>query len=319
MTSGMVPQAGRSIMTSNLHSPAPRSDLPTGTAGPTSRYPTPSRSSSAPSAATTSKWTGKHKLFALFRLPYKSSRSVVPLLLSDYRLMTQQCRCNSEWTSLPGYNDALQEIPEASTTCPCTARFAQDLTKIPSSHIPPQPHLSCITSDSSRFASTSEPDYGDSSPTTNGTDTDLGSSSDSITSGPHSPRFQNSNKQLVYDPVCPKGAASHQGRLEYTLWRQLGSASGQAPTFTEGFFSYPPPPADARESKSAHPSDSPRKLRPAQLDLSSTSKNTSIPAPPHSSLATVRNIEDLGRVPYPEGVMSLKVELNVNAKDGKFR
>jgi translation initiation factor 4G len=76
---------------------------------------------------------------------------------------------------------------------------------------------------------------------------------------------------------------------------------------------------DTSPVKLAHPSDFPRKLRPAQLDLSSTSKNTSIPAPPHSALATARNIEDLGGVPYPEGVMSLKVELNVNAKDGKFR
>jgi len=76
---------------------------------------------------------------------------------------------------------------------------------------------------------------------------------------------------------------------------------------------------DTSPVKLAHPSDFPRKLRPAQLDLSSTSKNASIPAPPHSALATARNIEDLGRVPYPEGVMSPKVELNVNAKDGKFR
>ncbi|KAF5357330.1 hypothetical protein D9758_005883 [Tetrapyrgos nigripes] len=56
--------------------------------------------------------------------------------------------------------------------------------------------------------------------------------------------------------------------------------------------------------------------RPGPLDLSTT-KN--IPAPLPSALATARNIDDLGRVPYPEGVKSPSIELNVNAKDGKFR
>jgi hypothetical protein len=38
-----------------------------------------------------------------------------------------------------------------------------------------------------------------------------------------------------------------------------------------------------------------------------------------SALATVRVIDDLGVIPYPEGVMTPKLELNVNAKDSKFR
>lgn len=61
----------------------------------------------------------------------------------------------------------------------------------------------------------------------------------------------------------------------------------------------------------------PRK-RPGPLDLSYASK-PNIPAPLPSALATARIIDDLGRVPYPEGVKSPRVELNVNAKDGKFR
>ncbi|KAK7472405.1 hypothetical protein VKT23_000519 [Stygiomarasmius scandens] len=44
-----------------------------------------------------------------------------------------------------------------------------------------------------------------------------------------------------------------------------------------------------------------------------------VPAPLPSALATARIIDDLGRVPYPEGVKSPSVELNANAKDGKFR
>ncbi|KAK0195854.1 hypothetical protein F5146DRAFT_1027372 [Armillaria mellea] len=43
------------------------------------------------------------------------------------------------------------------------------------------------------------------------------------------------------------------------------------------------------------------------------------PAPLPSALATARIIDDLGRVPYPEGIKSPRVELNINAKDGKFR
>ncbi|RPD57735.1 hypothetical protein L227DRAFT_551661 [Lentinus tigrinus ALCF2SS1-6] len=60
------------------------------------------------------------------------------------------------------------------------------------------------------------------------------------------------------------------------------------------------------------------KRRPGRLDLSST-KNPAIPAPLPSALATARIIEDIGSIQYPEGVMSPKPELNVNAKQGKFR
>jgi Eukaryotic translation initiation factor 4G1 len=38
-----------------------------------------------------------------------------------------------------------------------------------------------------------------------------------------------------------------------------------------------------------------------------------------SALTTARVIEDLDSVLYPEGISSPKVELNVNAKNGKFR
>ena len=38
-----------------------------------------------------------------------------------------------------------------------------------------------------------------------------------------------------------------------------------------------------------------------------------------SALATVQNIDDIGTVQYPEGVMSPKPKLNANVKDGRFR
>ncbi|KAI0696675.1 hypothetical protein C8T65DRAFT_583280 [Cerioporus squamosus] len=60
------------------------------------------------------------------------------------------------------------------------------------------------------------------------------------------------------------------------------------------------------------------KRRPGRLDLSST-KNPAIPAPLPSALATARIIEDIGSIQYPEGFKSPKPELNVNAKQGKFR
>jgi len=58
------------------------------------------------------------------------------------------------------------------------------------------------------------------------------------------------------------------------------------------------------------------KKRPGPLDLSNT-RNASPSLP--SALATARVIDDLGSVPYPEGISSPKMELNVNAKNGKFR
>jgi translation initiation factor 4G len=60
------------------------------------------------------------------------------------------------------------------------------------------------------------------------------------------------------------------------------------------------------------------KRRPGPLDLSSAQKqNISQPLP--SALATARIIEDISSISYPEGIKSPKIELNVNAKNGKFR
>ena len=60
------------------------------------------------------------------------------------------------------------------------------------------------------------------------------------------------------------------------------------------------------------------KRRPGRLDVSST-KSNAIPAPLPSALATARIIEDIGSIEYPEGIKSPKPELNLNAKQGKFR
>lgn len=59
------------------------------------------------------------------------------------------------------------------------------------------------------------------------------------------------------------------------------------------------------------------KRRPGPLDLSGT-KGPIVPPLP-SALATARIIDDLGGINYPEGIKSPKVELNINAKQGKFR
>ncbi|KAI1796808.1 eukaryotic translation initiation factor 4G1, eIF4E-binding domain-containing protein, partial [Ganoderma leucocontextum] len=60
------------------------------------------------------------------------------------------------------------------------------------------------------------------------------------------------------------------------------------------------------------------KCRPGCLNLSGT-KSQSIPAALPSALATARIIEDIGSIHYSEGVKSPKPELNVNAKQGRFR
>ncbi|PBK74051.1 ARM repeat-containing protein [Armillaria solidipes] len=73
--------------------------------------------------------------------------------------------------------------------------------------------------------------------------------------------------------------------------------------------------AEPRINNTSPPSELPRR-RPGPPDLSTTKAN--IPAPPPSALATARIIDDLGRFPYPEGIKSPRVELNINAKDGKF-
>ncbi|KAJ6563364.1 hypothetical protein DFH09DRAFT_1477216 [Mycena vulgaris] len=53
------------------------------------------------------------------------------------------------------------------------------------------------------------------------------------------------------------------------------------------------------------------------FDLSSAVKSN-IPAAVPSALATARIIDDLSRVPYPKNIQSPKVELNINAKNGKY-
>ncbi|KAF7297932.1 MI domain-containing protein [Mycena chlorophos] len=89
------------------------------------------------------------------------------------------------------------------------------------------------------------------------------------------------------------------------------------------------PPADKEDAGEATPvKDLPLRIdttplgherrRPGRLDLSGTLKSN-VPAPLPSALATARIIDDLSRVPYPENIQSPKIELNVNAKDGKFR
>ncbi|KII95639.1 hypothetical protein PLICRDRAFT_48580 [Plicaturopsis crispa FD-325 SS-3] len=59
--------------------------------------------------------------------------------------------------------------------------------------------------------------------------------------------------------------------------------------------------------------------RPGNLDLTDAKVKKDVPAALPSALATARHIDDLTNVPYPEGVNSPKLELNVGAKDGKFR
>ena len=56
---------------------------------------------------------------------------------------------------------------------------------------------------------------------------------------------------------------------------------------------------------------------PGPLDLSSANKNVTQPLP--SALATARHIQDVYQIQYPEGIKSPKLELNTNAKEGKFR
>jgi hypothetical protein len=57
--------------------------------------------------------------------------------------------------------------------------------------------------------------------------------------------------------------------------------------------------------------------RPGPLDLTPTNREVS--APPPSVLLTARVIENLSEVAYPEGIKSPKVELNANARYGRFR
>ncbi|KZP01936.1 hypothetical protein FIBSPDRAFT_674039, partial [Athelia psychrophila] len=57
--------------------------------------------------------------------------------------------------------------------------------------------------------------------------------------------------------------------------------------------------------------------RPGPLDIS-YGKTPITPGLP-SALATARIIEDIEKMEYPEGIMNPKLELNVNAKDSKFK
>lgn len=61
-----------------------------------------------------------------------------------------------------------------------------------------------------------------------------------------------------------------------------------------------------------------RGKKPGRLDLTTANQKGISPSLP-SALATARIIEDLGSVTYPEGILSPKPELNVNAKEKKFR
>ncbi|KAK0494869.1 armadillo-type protein [Armillaria luteobubalina] len=72
---------------------------------------------------------------------------------------------------------------------------------------------------------------------------------------------------------------------------------------------------EPRISTASSPSELSRS-HPSPLDLS-TDKAT-IPEPLPSALATARIIDDLSCIPYPEGFKSPRVELNRNARDGKF-
>ena len=53
----------------------------------------------------------------------------------------------------------------------------------------------------------------------------------------------------------------------------------------------------------------------ASNSMSTTMLDTALP----SALATARYIEDINHITYPEGIKRPKVELNVNAQNGKFR
>ncbi|KZP10374.1 hypothetical protein FIBSPDRAFT_1051378 [Athelia psychrophila] len=79
--------------------------------------------------------------------------------------------------------------------------------------------------------------------------------------------------------------------------------------------------SDKRKSglsiNTAGPSQEARKPRPGPLDLS-YGKTPITPGLP-SVLATARIIEDIEKMESPEGIMSPKLELNVNAKDSKFK
>ncbi|KZP27940.1 hypothetical protein FIBSPDRAFT_817943 [Athelia psychrophila] len=65
------------------------------------------------------------------------------------------------------------------------------------------------------------------------------------------------------------------------------------------------------------PSREARKPRAGPLDLSYGKTPITPGLPP--ALATARITEDIEKVEYPEGIMSPRLELNVDAKDSKFK
>ena len=73
------------------------------------------------------------------------------------------------------------------------------------------------------------------------------------------------------------------------------------------------------DTSAASPTSVEFRRRPGPLDLTYASKRDSITPSLLSALATARIIEDVNQVPYPEGIKSPSVELNTNAKDGKFK
>ncbi|KAF8891812.1 hypothetical protein BD779DRAFT_1670764 [Infundibulicybe gibba] len=120
--------------------------------------------------------------------------------------------------------------------------------------------------------------------------------------------------------------AKEQERLRKEEERRNGSAEAEAAAAALAAAEAaaaipppPPPPADAEEGEVPEEGEeSPPPSTTEDLKEEVKDKGVISPALP-SALATARHIDDLKNVAYPEGIQSPKVELNVNAKDGKFR
>jgi arrestin-related trafficking adapter 3/6 len=98
--------------------------------------------------------TGKKKLFDIIVqtpvrilsvstscLPSKLSLMSVVFLFFLLSLTRAQCRCNPEWTSLPGYTDSFQETFNTTPSCPCP-RPARKNASTPAASAPPPPPTS---------------------------------------------------------------------------------------------------------------------------------------------------------------------------------
>ncbi|KZT72291.1 hypothetical protein DAEQUDRAFT_755150 [Daedalea quercina L-15889] len=135
-----------------------------------------------------------------------------------------------------------------------------------------------------------------------------GSSAQAPTSATTQAKFD--VKKLFQNPGSTPAASSAQpSQMAHTPYSHFVSGTGLRPQQNGAPF--------AQDTVVAAP-DAPRKRHPGPPDLSST-RNQPISQPLPSALATARIIEDLGSVSYPRGIKSPKVELNVNAKHGKFR